>query len=110
MKKDEIVQYLSCVVDIEKNIYSLDCSIKDLEEKKSHLGISNNWIEPTKPIEPKLERLNNWYLEVLIGIALIIVPYFIESIILVFLGGCCGLGLIGFAVFGLMPERKERNQ
>ena len=96
MKKDEIVQYLGYIVDVEKNIYSLNSLIDELNERKDRLGIPqvSSWSETSLPMKPKLKKNEDWILPLFMGIVCFVIPWFVGWVWLCIVG--CLFGIVLF--------------
>lgn len=79
MKKDDLIKYLEYITDVEKNIYFLDCSIEELQNRKQNLGNPRVYAEPTKPVAPKLEKTKSWIWYIVFGITLIVIAVLIGA-------------------------------
>lgn len=56
MKKNQLLNYLETVIDLEKTILTNQNIIEEMDYKVSMLGIPRNFIEPTQPQEPTYEK------------------------------------------------------
>ena len=111
MEQKDIVNYLNCVVEIEKNIYSLECSIEELKNKMHYLGKEGSYEEPNKPIKPTLEKNESKFF-VFLGIGMLILALYLGSresfftLVLSFFVFILGLGFLGYDIFVILPKNK----
>ncbi len=112
MKRSEIIDYLNCVVEIEKNIYTLQLSLNELNMKKKNLGIEGYYQEPIKPAKPSLRKKKNAWPLLVLGIAsliLSIVVFFMDSFLSLFLSFFIFLVELGFFIsyINILRDNKE---
>lgn len=110
METKDLIEYLKYVVDVEKNIHSIDCSVEALKNKKNHLGRSITLTKPNEPTKPSLEKKKHWVHYLLIGAILIAIA--------VAMGASDGIVFISFwpFIFGVgcilfvIPDTIIRNR
>ena len=98
METKDLEEYLSIVVDLEKNVYLQEQLIENIRQKISRLGIPNQLIQPVEPTPPKGPFIGIYLLCILASV----VAAFILCMLVALFPSILGIGIPDMIMFIIM--------